>query len=212
MKAVIYARVSTTDQNCELQMAELREYLSRHGWENAGEYVDTGWSGAKASRPEFDRLVHDASRRQFDVVLCWKLDRFGRSLFNCKSALQDLQRHGVRFIAASQNIDTDESNPTSRYLPHMLMAGAEFERELIRERAMAGLHRYRQDYRAGKVGKAVYSRSGKNLPPHRPRRIFDRDQVVELRRRGLSMRQIAKCLGLGLGTVTRTLQARSKRS
>jgi DNA invertase Pin-like site-specific DNA recombinase len=70
VKAAIYARVSTTDQNCELQLNELREYIVRHGWENAGEYVDTGWSGAKASRPEFDKLMQDAGKRRFDVVLC----------------------------------------------------------------------------------------------------------------------------------------------
>jgi putative DNA-invertase from lambdoid prophage Rac len=108
MRAAIYARVSTTDQNCALQLAELREYVSHRGWV-AGEYVDTGWSGAKASRPEFNRLVRDAAQRKIDVILCWKLDRFGRSLFHCKSALQELQAHGVPFIATSQNIDTDES-------------------------------------------------------------------------------------------------------
>jgi len=128
VKAAVYARVSTTDQNCELQLNELREYIVRHGWENAGEYVDTGWSGAKASRPEFDKLMEDARKRRFDVVLVWKLDRFGRSLLNCKTALQQLQSNGVRFIATSQNIDTDESNPAARFLLHMLMAAAEFER------------------------------------------------------------------------------------
>src|SRR5215472_5696632 len=86
MKVAIYARVSTNDQNCELQPAELREYIIRRGWENAGEYADKGWSGAKAHRPEFDRLMRDAGQRRFDVVLCCKLDRFGRSLLNCKGA------------------------------------------------------------------------------------------------------------------------------
>lgn len=80
MRAAIYARVSTTDQNCELQLAELREYANRRGWDIAGEFVDTRWSGAKASRPEFDHLMVEAAKRSFDVVLCWKLDRFGRSL------------------------------------------------------------------------------------------------------------------------------------
>src|SRR3989441_13326961 len=197
MKAAIYARVSTTDQNCELQLAELREYIRRHGWENTVEYVDTGWSGAKASRPEFDRLMKDASQREFDAILCWKLDRFGRSLLHCKTALQDLQAHGVRFIATSQNIDTDESNPAARFLLHILMAAAEFERELIRERSMAGLKRYRGQEAAGKVGKEIHSRSGKDLPVGRPRRFFDRQQVFQLRAKGLSYRQIAMRIGEG---------------
>jgi DNA invertase Pin-like site-specific DNA recombinase len=82
-----------------------------------GEYVDTGWSGSKASRPEFDRLMRDAGKRVVDGILCWKLDRFGRSLLHCKTAIEQLRSYGVRFIATSQNIDTDESNPTSRFLP-----------------------------------------------------------------------------------------------
>jgi DNA invertase Pin-like site-specific DNA recombinase len=85
-------------------------------------------------------------------------------LLNCKTALQELQARGVRFIATSQSIDTDESNPAARFLLHMLMAAVEIERELIRERAVAGLKRYRHDYGAGKVGKETRSRSGKNLP------------------------------------------------
>jgi DNA invertase Pin-like site-specific DNA recombinase len=91
-------------------------------------------------------------------------------------------------------------------------AAAEFERALIRERTQAGRLRYQRDYDAGRVGKGVYSRSGRNLPPHRPRRIFDREQVAVLHQQGSSLRQIAKKLGLGLGTVTRALQPRSKTS
>lgn len=93
----------------------------------------------RPNRPQFDRLMEDAGKRRFDVVLVWKLDRFGRSLLNCKTALQELQSHGVRFITTSQNIDTDESNPAARFFPHLPMSAAEFERESIRERAQAGL-------------------------------------------------------------------------
>ena len=96
-----------------------------------------------------------------------------------------LQAAGVRFICTSQNIDTDESNPASRFLLHILMAAAEFERELIRERSLAGLKRYHREHQAGKVGKETRSRSGKNLPIGRPRRVFNRQQVAELRREGL---------------------------
>ena len=139
------------------------------------------------------------------MILCWKLDRFGRSLLHCKSALHELQGYGVRFIATSQNTDTDDSNPAARFLLHILMAAAEFERELIRERSMAGLKRYRRQYAAGKVGKEVHSRSGKDLPVGRPQRTFDRYQVFHLRTRGLSYRQIARQIGIGEGTVRRVL-------
>jgi putative DNA-invertase from lambdoid prophage Rac len=189
MKAAIYARVSTSDQDCGMQLSELREYALRRGWTVAGEYVDTGWSGAKASRPQLDRLKVDASKRGFDAVLVYKLDRFGRSVRNCLDGIEALRAHGVRFLAVSQNIDTDESNPTSRLMLHILAAVAEFERELIRERVCAGVRNARQ--------------KGKRLG--RPKRVFDRQRAVELRQQGRSLPQIARELGVGLGTVVRAL-------
>ena len=81
----------------------------------------------------------------------------------------------------TQGLDTDIQNPASRFLLHVLGAAAEFERSLIRERTQAGRLRYQQDYNAGKVGKTVYSRSGKNLPVGRPKRTFNRERVIELR-------------------------------
>jgi hypothetical protein len=91
VRVAIYARVGTTGQKCEMQLAELHEYVSRRGWQPAGEYVNTGWSGNAASRPEYDRLLKDAAQRKIDVMLCWKLDRFGSSLLNCKSATEGLR-------------------------------------------------------------------------------------------------------------------------
>jgi DNA invertase Pin-like site-specific DNA recombinase len=193
-----------------MQLAELREYVSRRGWEPAGEYVDTGWSGAKASRPELDRLMRDAGKRMVDVILCWKLDRFGRSLLHCKTAIEQLRAHGVRFVATSQNIDTDESNPTSRFLLHVLMAAAEFERELIRERSVLGQKRYRAQFETGKVGKEVHSKSGKDLPVGRPKKVFARERVPELREQGYSYRRIARQLKIGEGTVRRVLSVQIK--
>jgi DNA invertase Pin-like site-specific DNA recombinase len=130
MIAAIYARVSTQDQSCQSQLLELREYAARHNWQVA-EYVDIGWSGAKASRPELDRLMQDAALRRFDVVMVWKLDRFGRSVRNCLDGIEALRAHGVRFLSVSQSIDTDESNPTAKLLLHVLASVAEFEREMI---------------------------------------------------------------------------------
>src|SRR5207247_2411108 len=189
MQATIYGRVSTSDQNCEMQLRELREYAHRRGWEIAGEYVDTGWSGAKASRPELNHLMLEASKREFDAVLVYKLDRFGRSVRNCLDGIEALRAHGVRLLAVSQNIDTDESNPTSRLMLHILAAVAEFEREMIRERLCAGVKNARH--------------KGKRLG--RPKRVCHRQCGVGLRQQGVSLPRIARELGVGLGTVVRTL-------
>ena len=83
--------------------------------------------------------MHDAALRRFDAVLVWKLDRFGRSVRTCLDGIESLRAHGIRFLAVSQSIDTDESNPTSRLLLHILASVAEFEREFIRERVRAGV-------------------------------------------------------------------------
>jgi DNA invertase Pin-like site-specific DNA recombinase len=151
--------------------------------------------------------MEDASARKFEILLAWKLDRFGRSLVDCLNNIQ----------SSGSSLSPKGSIPTSRIPPRDFCstsrgAAAEFERSLIRERTLAGQQRYRHDYAAGKVGKTVYSRSGKNLPPHRPRKIFNRDSVAILRSEGLSIRAIAIRLGVGVGTVSRTLQARSKSS
>jgi DNA invertase Pin-like site-specific DNA recombinase len=189
MNAAIYARVSTVDQNCDMQLRELREYIERRGWNAAGEYVDRGWSGAKASRPEFDRLLADAKLHRFDAVLVWKLDRFGRSVLNLVESLEVLKSAGVRFIATTQNIDTDESNPTSKLILWILAAVAEFEREMIRERVKAGLN--------------AAKKRGKHCG--RPKRVFNRDEVAKLRAQGLKIREIATKLDIGVGTVARAL-------
>jgi DNA invertase Pin-like site-specific DNA recombinase len=189
LQAAIYARVSTTDQTCEMQVRELREYAARRGWTVVNEYVDTGWSGAKASRPELDRLMRDAALRRFDAVLVYKLDRFGRSVRNCLDGIAALGSHGVRFLAVSQSIDTDHENPTARLLLHILASVAEFERELIRERVCAGVRNAK--------------RNGKVLG--RKRVVFDRHRATEMHRAGASVRQIAASLGVGAGTIHRVL-------
>jgi DNA invertase Pin-like site-specific DNA recombinase len=207
LPVALYARVSTTDQNCELQLRELADYAARHGWQVVKTYQDVA-SGSKGQRPGLRQLMTDTRVGKFRCLLVWKLDRFGRSLVDCLNNIQTLESYGIRFIAVTQGLDSDQRNPASRLLLHVLGAAAEFERSLIRERTIAGQKRYRQDFEAGRVGKMVHSRSGRDLPPHRPRKIFDRDEVVTLRERGLSLRQIASRLGLGLGTVTRTLRER----
>jgi DNA invertase Pin-like site-specific DNA recombinase len=209
MRPAVYTRVSTAEQNPGLQRRELCDYANRQAWEITEVYEDT-ISGATSTRPALDRLLLDARARKFDCVLVWKLDRFGRNLLHCLACIQELEQLGIRFIAVTQGLDTDKTNPASRFLLHVLAAAAEFERSLILERTQAGRMRYREDYALGNVGKTVHSRSGKDLPPHRPRKIFDRDKVVELRRQGFSIREIARTMKLGLGTVANTLAERSK--
>lgn len=185
MKSALYARVSTLDQNCEMQIRELREYVSRRGWEPAGEYVDSGISGTKASRPALNSLMAAAARREFDCVLVWKLDRFGRSVLHLSQQLAALTSYGVRFLAVSQAIDTDASNPSSRLLLTILAGVAEFERELIRERTLSGI-------RAARANGKVLGR---------PRRVFRRDELIQLRDSGLSWRTIADRLGVPVTTI-----------
>ena len=100
----IYARVSTSDQNCESQLRELRDYVARRGWQVIDEYVDTGSSGSKASRPQLDRLMADAAKHRFDCLAVFKIDRFGRSVLHLNQQLATLQRRprsdGVRSIGS----------------------------------------------------------------------------------------------------------------
>src|SRR5215831_1584381 len=138
MRVAIYARVSTTNgQSPEMQLSDLREYASRRGWQVFAEYVDNGVSGAKESRPELNRLMTDAHRRHVDSVLCWKIDRFGRSLKHLVNALADLDSYGIAFVSLRDNIDL--STPSGRLMFQIIGAMAEFERSLIRERVRAGL-------------------------------------------------------------------------
>jgi putative DNA-invertase from lambdoid prophage Rac len=182
-KAAIYARVSTSDQNCELQLAELRQFVARHGWEVAGEYIDT-LSGSKASRPALDRLMTAAQRREFDAVLVWKLDRFGRSVLHLSQQLAALASYNVRFVAVTQGLDTDQSNPCAKLMLTLLAGVAEFERELIIERTVAGIEAARK--RGVQLGR-------------RPR-VFRRDEVIRLRAEGWSWKAISTALGVPVGT------------
>ena len=192
MRSAIYARISTVDQNCERQLRELREYCGSRNWTIFREYVDTNWGGAADSRPELDRLMKDAALHCFDVVLVWKLDRFGCSVRHSIQQLRALSCHGIRFIATSQDIDTKTNQmvPTGRFLLHILTAVAEFEREMIRERVKAGID----------------SAKHKGVKLGRPKVVFDREKVIAMRRRGLAIRAIAAKLGVSKGAVERLVR------
>lgn len=203
LRCAIYARVSTADQHCEQQLTALRQYAEAHGWTVVGEYVDAGISGTAANRPEIDRLMEAARARKFDCVLVWKLDRWGRSVSACLASIQELGRLGVRWIATTQGLDTDQDNPMSRFMLTVMAAVASLEREMIRERASAGTARYRSAIRAGE---RVRSRSGKNLPIGRPRTVVDARRISQLRAEGRSIRDIAREVGVGKGVVASRLK------
>ena len=193
MRVALYARVSTTNgQNPEMQLSELREYASRRGWEVAGEYVDEGVSGAKESRPALNRLMVDAHRRRFAVLLVWKVDRFGRSLRHLVNALADLDAYGITFVSLRDSLDL--STPSGRLMFQVVGAMAEFERALTQERVRAGLR--------------LAQSKGKKLG--RPRAAVDAAQVSTLRAAGASWRVISEQLGIGVGTACRALQCPSK--
>ena len=207
MTAAIYARVSTVDQTCAMQLTELHGYAQRSQWEYV-EYVDAGVSGTKQSRPALDRLLRDARLKRFNVVICWKLDRFGRSMIHLIQNIQELDALGIRFIAPNQGIDTDQKSPTGRLILHILAALAEFERELIKERVASGLVEYRRAYAAGEIGKDRHSRSGKDKAVGRPKAIFRRDQVQKMRAAGVSWRAIALKLSVPVSTLRGRIRAK----
>jgi DNA invertase Pin-like site-specific DNA recombinase len=193
MRVALYARVSTTNgQNPEMQLSDLREYVSRRGWEVFAEYVDNGVSGAKESRPELNRLMADAHRRHFDIVLCWKVDRFGRSLKHLVNALADLDSYGIAFVSLRDNLDL--STPSGRLMFQIIGAMAEFERSLIQERVRAGL-------RNAKL-------KGKTLG--RPALALDCGRIARLRASGASIRTISSQLGVSASTVHKALQQRTQ--
>src|SRR5215813_5395044 len=140
MRAAIYARVSTFDQEPENQLQELRRYTEARGW-SAMEFVDRGVSGAKDRRPALDQMILDAKRRKFDVAVCWRLDRLGRNLRHLVTLLDELQALGVAFFSMGEGIDC--TTPAGRLQLHVLAALAEFERGRIQERVKAGLQRAR---------------------------------------------------------------------
>jgi DNA invertase Pin-like site-specific DNA recombinase len=188
MKAAVYARVSSRDQSCQMQVRDLRSYCAARGFTIFREYIDEGQSGAKNSRPELDSLMADARKRKFDLVIVWRFDRFARSTKHLLLALEEFRSLGIQFVSFQENIDT--GSPLGQVLFTIVSALAQFERDLLRERVSAGVRNARA--------------SGKQLG--RPRRIVSQDEIVRLKAEGASLRKIAETLGIGYGTVRTRLR------
>ncbi len=186
-KVAIYARVSTDKQTTENQLTELRAVANRMGYEIVQEYVENGISGAKSrsDRPYLDAMLKDAVRGRFDMVLCWSIDRLGRSLQNLVEILNELQSLKVDLYFLQQGMDT--SAPSGRMMFSIFGALAEYERNLIRERVIAGQKRAVAN--GVKIG--------------RPSKMNDglRSAIQLLREKGMGIKQIARELKVGIGTV-----------
>ena len=189
----LYARVSTIDQNCEMQLQDLRRYANQR-FAGMREYVDTGVSGTQRKRPQLDALMNDARKRVFDVVLVWKFDRFARSVKHLVDSLEEFRALGVDFISYTENVDT--TTPSGQLLFHIMGAVAQFERDLIAERVRAGIAHARA------MGKRI----------GRPRAEIDLTQVRTQREQGRSLRQIAKSLDVPVSRVRRALAIGTSKS
>lgn len=191
-RVALYCRVSTLDQRADLQLDGLRRLAEQRNWKVVGEYVDHGVSGSKDRRPELDRLLKDAHQGKLDVLGVWKLDRLARSFRHLIMLGDEMRALGVDLVSVQDTIDT--TTPSGRFAYQVLGAVAELERELIRERTVAGV--------------AAAKRRGVRLG--RPGFEIDADRARALRDAGKSFRAIATEMGVSVGKVHETLAGRPR--
>ena len=186
-RATIYARVSTTDQRTALQLDEARALVERRGWALIDTFRDEGVSGAKERRPELDRMLASARRGRFDVLVVWRADRLFRSVRQMVNTLTELQARRIDFVSCTEPFDT--STPAGQLLFHVSAAFAQFERDVLVERTLAGMAAARR--RGVAIG--------------RPRVHVDLTAARALLDAGSSTIEAARALGVGYGTLRRAL-------
>ncbi len=186
-KVCLYCRVSTLNQTSENQLRELRVAAERMGYEIVSELIDNGISGAKSrkNRPALDEMMKQATQRKFEMVMCWSIDRLGRSLQHLVEILNELQAMKIDLFFMQQGMDT--TTPSGRMIFSVFGAIGEFERNLIRERVIAGQQRAKA--------------SGVHIG--RPTKMNDgmRSAIQAMHGSRMSIRQIAKSCKVGIGTV-----------
>ena len=186
-KVCLYCRVSTTHQTSENQLRDLRAVAERMGYEIVLEFIDNGISGAKSrkDRPALDEMMKLATQRKFEMVMCWSIDRLGRSLQHLVEILNELQAMKIDLFFMQQGMDT--TTPSGRMIFSVFGAIGEFERNLIRERVIAGQKRAVAN--GVKIG--------------RPSKMNDglRSAIRLLREKGMGIKQVARELKVGIGTV-----------
>jgi DNA invertase Pin-like site-specific DNA recombinase len=189
VRAALYARVSTTGhgQDVGLQLDELRQVAAQRRWQVV-EYVDEGVSGSQDSRPALDRMMADARRGKLDVVAVWRFDRFARDTRNLLVTLEEFRQLGVEFISLREQVDT--STPMGKAMFTIISAISELERDLIRERVVAGVRRAQA--------------AGKHCG--RPRVEMDLRPATALLKEGRSLKETARILGVSRNTLRRRLR------
>ena len=202
-RAALYVRVSTTnrstknpnvfEQDPSVQEQPLRQMAQQRGWSVVRVYSDR-MSGASESRPGLTTLMQDARRGAFDVVVVFRFDRFARSVKQLVLALEEFRALGIGFVSQQETLDT--STPMGEAMFAIIAAMAQLERRVIQERVIAGIEHAR----------ARGTKSGASIG--RPRAVFDRSRVVELRAAGRSWRQIAATLSASVRTVRRVSVAK----
>jgi DNA invertase Pin-like site-specific DNA recombinase len=196
-RVALYARVSTDDQNPQLQLDELRAYVQRRGWTIVAEYIDHGESGRKERRPQLDEMMPRIRRGGVDVLLVWKFSRFARSLRFLVSALDELKALGVDFVSITESIDT--TTPAGRLMFQIIGAIDEFFLDTLRENTRAGLRSARR--RGKRIGRPRAERRHSDQKGSR----LDLDTARILVAGGTSVRAAARQLGASEATLRRAL-------
>ena len=191
-KVVIYARVSTLDQTVDNQLIELRDHCSKMGWKIVKEYTDEGLSGtlSREKRPALNALIKDGYRKKFDTVVCWDISRLGRSMKELIMFLSDMKDRGIGICSVRQGFDTSTS--MGEIMFQFVGILSSWEREMIRERTLAGLERAKSE--------------GKTLGRKKVTDKVITAQIIELRNEKKSFRQIASEVGVSIGTVSNVLK------
>jgi DNA invertase Pin-like site-specific DNA recombinase len=187
-RAALYCRVSTIDQHPETQLHDLRQFAAQRGLQIVQEYVDHGFCGARARRPELDRMMEDARRHKFDILMVWACDRLARSTKHLLQTLDELNGFGIQFLSQREAIDTE--GPLGRAIIVIVSAMAELERCIIIERVRAGMRRAKLEGR--RIGREPLQ---VNLAA-----------LLRDRERGLSLNQLAKAHGISKASVCRVLK------
>lgn len=194
-RVAIYARVSTQDQSTEMQLDSLREYAKQRKWKIVAEFDETA-SGAKDDRPKRTELINLCRQKKIDVVLVWKLDRWGRSMTDLVLTLKEIAALEIGFVSYTEHLDF--TTPMGRLMVGLLSILAEFEREIIKERMWAGRQRYKE-------------KNG-NLGGRKATAMAKAPEVLALYEKGWSKYQIAKHIGIGQTSVARIIKAQSGNS